>query len=339
MSTYLLLVISILPMAFATPPTPTLRTLAINVREAISEATCTPEYAWMNNAENQSPCLVVAYVEGLGLSLLYPSVPITIRLTPPMQMHATDHARSSWSSYNLLMACTLCQGPQFENSTLTWAEFYSPACPSSFSDVYFPSGYTLDTASSLPYWASMNPQNWTNAQFNVDQALQIADMHYADLTPSPSASASASAQHSSSSSLGVGAIVGIVIGSLAFILIVAIASYLLRKKWQTVKRRSAHLGELNLDSGGDGESTMLSIPHTRWPSWHSSSEYPPSSVGSPAPMQSIGQTLAHPMQQFGQLHAPLPGYPSGAYAPVPVTDASTTYTSRSGPNSNAIPMV
>ena len=35
-----------------------------NVLVPVSNATCQSEYAWMNNAEQQSPCLAVAYVIG-----------------------------------------------------------------------------------------------------------------------------------------------------------------------------------------------------------------------------------------------------------------------------------
>lgn len=33
-----------------------------NIFIPVSNATCQSEYAWMNNAEQQSPCLAVAYV-------------------------------------------------------------------------------------------------------------------------------------------------------------------------------------------------------------------------------------------------------------------------------------
>ena len=33
-----------------------------NIFVPVSSATCQPEYAWMNNAEQLSPCLTVAYV-------------------------------------------------------------------------------------------------------------------------------------------------------------------------------------------------------------------------------------------------------------------------------------
>lgn len=33
-----------------------------NIFVPVTNATCQPEYAWMNNAEDRTPCLTVAYV-------------------------------------------------------------------------------------------------------------------------------------------------------------------------------------------------------------------------------------------------------------------------------------
>ncbi|KAH7909755.1 hypothetical protein BJ138DRAFT_1154497 [Hygrophoropsis aurantiaca] len=320
-------------MAIPTPTTSPSSSMATRIfpRALKSEATCTADYSWMNNAEGQSPCLVVAYVEGAcnGDDWTQPTLSVSAHYDPSSISNA-NACYCSWSSYNLLMACTLCQGPQFSDSLLTWAEFYKPACPSSYYDVYFPTGYTLDTSSSIPFWASMNPQNWTNAQFNVNQAQTIAENNYTDLTPGTTPSTAP--QATSSPSLTVGAIVGIVLGCIAFILIVAAVVYLLFQKRKS-KRQS--MPSFIIGSVEDEASSMF--PHSQWPS---RPEYIPSTVGSPPPMsmQSFGQTLTqHPMQHFGQLYAPQPEYPSIAYSSIPPADAPTMYTSMSKPN--AIPLV
>lgn len=135
------------------------RVLAVrpNILTAVSNATCQPEYAWMNNAEQKDPCLTVAYVIGacvgdskslrfwdlcetqfpeigqLGHNLLcLPGTRMIHRMVrrpllvtgKPSQVwvsilvHRFD-INSSWSCYNLMMACTLCQNPAYTSEIKT----------------------------------------------------------------------------------------------------------------------------------------------------------------------------------------------------------------------------
>ena len=121
----------------------------------VSNATCQPEYAWMNNAEQLDPCLAVAYViaacagdsKSLHLRVLYEILScmqlghnllclLGIRiirrvvrrplLVTGMTLSSSSPntcllsgVNSSWSCYNLMMACTLCQNPAYTSDITT----------------------------------------------------------------------------------------------------------------------------------------------------------------------------------------------------------------------------
>ncbi|KAG2351917.1 hypothetical protein BDR07DRAFT_975375 [Suillus spraguei] len=80
-------------------------------RNVISTATCLDGYSWMNDGQGESPCLTVARVEAACSEDNY----IQPALIPGYS-YSLPNATSgnqcycSWSSYNLMMACSLCQG-------------------------------------------------------------------------------------------------------------------------------------------------------------------------------------------------------------------------------------
>ncbi|KAG1814373.1 uncharacterized protein BJ212DRAFT_1300670 [Suillus subaureus] len=131
---------------------------------------------------------------------------------------------SSWSSYNLMMACTICQG---SNDSAIWE--------------YFPSGYVPAGNASIPYWATTDPTTWTSATFNIMDANATYQKNSSSITLGASPSSSDSS--SSSKSTDMGAIVGGTIGGAAALLFLAIAAYLLYRRH--VYREGVHAFAIN----------------------------------------------------------------------------------------------
>ncbi|EAU93622.2 hypothetical protein CC1G_02852 [Coprinopsis cinerea okayama7 len=115
-------------------PTPT-RALAydtILTREATTNATCLPEFIWANNARGKSPCRMAAEVIAPchGGRWFIPSLPPGGERFYRYDQPKGDEANTcscSWAAYNLISACTACQGsPQ---SVRLWSD-YKLFCPS-----------------------------------------------------------------------------------------------------------------------------------------------------------------------------------------------------------------
>ncbi|KAF8546090.1 hypothetical protein OG21DRAFT_1528053, partial [Imleria badia] len=113
-----------------------------------SNAMCQPEYAWMDNAEQLNPCWTVTYV----IAACNGDKPSQVGVS--MLIHG-NVVNSSWSCYNLMMDCTLCQNLAYTSNTKTWPSF-SENCPSNYKDEIFLHGYVLANYASISYWATIN---------------------------------------------------------------------------------------------------------------------------------------------------------------------------------------
>ncbi|KAG1741801.1 uncharacterized protein EDB91DRAFT_315538 [Suillus paluster] len=283
-----------------------------DARAVTSAATCVDGYLWMNDAQGYSPCLTVAYVGGACIGNVYNQLPLTVgnSYTLPNSSNA-DACYCSWSSYNLLMACTLCQGPNFTNSVWTWARWASGCTTnSSWTQEYFPSGgYELAGNASIPYWATTNPTTWTYATFNIQDA-------------------NATYQQSGSSSSSKSIDVGVIVGGAAALLLVAIGAYLLYRRH--VYKKGAYAAIINQKGTASHNLDLFD-----------SSNLAPSTFG---PAVLYGQSLSSSQQYSPQQYSPQPqrAYPSlqSSFSPPPWTDTFvyTTHTS-SGQPSEAIPMI
>ncbi|KAL4077840.1 hypothetical protein J3A83DRAFT_4079084, partial [Scleroderma citrinum] len=184
-----------------------------------SNATCTPDFNWMNNQEQSSPCLVVAYILAvcIGDSKLHCCLPVEWgdEYDPPNATTITP-CYCSWSCYNLMMACTLCQ---YINASLSLWSYFSQVCPSTYSDKYFPTSYALFANEMIPYWASINSTTWPFGIFSVLQAQDYANKGMQDLTPSVSSTSKLS---------NLGPIVGSIVSGTTFIILAFGVYYLYR---------------------------------------------------------------------------------------------------------------
>ncbi|KAG2066763.1 hypothetical protein BDR04DRAFT_1233804 [Suillus decipiens] len=303
-------------------------------RNVISNANCNDGYSWMNDGDGHTPCLTVAFVEAA-----YYIQPIL----NPGYSYSLPNATSgnqcycSWSSYNLMMACTLCQGA---NSTWQWPEWASGCTNQSWTEEYFPSGYVLSGGATIPAWAATNPTTWTYSTFNIPDADATYQKNSSYITPGASPSSSGSSSSSSSSSTSsstsdVGGIVGGTIGALAALSLFAVGAYLVYRRH--VYKKAVYATVINQQPFVDrSDGTATRMTHDRFPSGSSNFSH---SFGSPAAVQ-YGQSSSP--SQYGIVYAPQPqtAYPSfpGSFSPPPRTDTSfnTTHTRQ---HSDAIPMV
>ncbi|KAG1775095.1 hypothetical protein EV702DRAFT_460922 [Suillus placidus] len=310
-------------------------------RNVVSNATCISGYSWMNDSQGYSPCHTVAYVEAACTGNNYDQQALNNGFSYSLPNSSTaNECYCSWSSYNLMMACTICQG-NTNSAVWEWPQWTSGCTTNlSWTQEYFPSGFVLAGDASIPYWATTDPTTWTYATFNIQDANATYQKNSSSITPSASSSSSgsssspsSSSSSSSSKSTDVGAIVGGTIGGVAALSFFAIVAYLLYRRH--VYRKGVHASVIN----PQGMTFMpLSGTHNRIPS--DTSNFAPSMSG---PLAFYGQSVS-PSQQHETAYSsePQTAYPSlqGSFSPPPRTDVSvyTTHTSN-GQRHDAIPMI
>ncbi|KAF8430461.1 hypothetical protein L210DRAFT_3072207 [Boletus edulis BED1] len=284
---------------------PRVRGISPQVFNIVSNATCLePDYTWMNNTEHQSPCLAVAYVIAAcdGDTWTQPALPPGYSYDSPNGTTATP-CYCSWSCYNLMMACTLCQSPAYASDLKTWPSF-SQNCPSNYKDEVFPQGYVLaNNASSIPYWATIDPTTWPSELFDITQAESYANQSHSDYFPSNLSPNSTSTSSSAGSSTNLGAIIGGTVGGVAGLFLVLIGGCFLYKRRQY--RR--------LHYTNDGVAPILQTPlmstHSRWPS-DPSSIFPSTLMGATTQLSGMrpGMSVASPTphSSFPATSPPLP---------------------------------
>ncbi|OAX33199.1 hypothetical protein K503DRAFT_541162 [Rhizopogon vinicolor AM-OR11-026] len=335
-----LFLLSILPCILAVQVHPVARGIS-------SDATCTTDnsHAWMDDAQGNSPCLTVAYVEAacIGNSYIQPALNVGYAYSLPNSTTESP-CYCSWSSYNLMMACTLCQAPNFNSSLWTWP-VWSSGCTanSSWTAEYFPSGYVLSEGMSIPSWAAFNPANWTSETFNVTDAQEVYQQYPSDIVPGTSStlfstssstassttssttsstasstSSSTSSSSSSSKSTDAGAISGGTVGAAAAIALLVICAYLLYRRrvynnaYASIARSNGATTRMTRSRFGSETSTYFALGQPMSPS-QQYTVYSPQS-----------QTL-YPFFQ-------------GSFSP-PRTDMSIFHTAHGVQTSNAIPLV
>ncbi|KAG0703454.1 hypothetical protein DFH29DRAFT_1068581 [Suillus ampliporus] len=296
----------------------------------------------MNDAQGYSPCLTVAYVEAACVSNNYEQPALMVGYSYSLPNSSTANAcYCSWSSYNLMMACTLCQGSNFTDSVWTWPTWASGCTAnSSWIEEYFPSGYMLAGNASIPYWAINNPTNWTYETFNIQDANATYQKNPSNVIPaalstsSSSSRGSSSNSSSSSKSTDVTAIVGGTVGTVAALSLLAIGAYLMYRRH--VYKKGLYASVVNKQAFIDrDDGTTTRMTHNRIPP--DTSNFSPSVFGFPVLYEQSSST-----SQYGTVYSPQPqiAYPSlqGSFAPPPRT-STAPYTTHGMKQSDAIPMV
>lgn len=202
---------------------------------------CKPPAAWtwMDNARSMNPCETVAYLQGPCLGPTFEVKPLKsdTHYDPPSAGRGTaNRCYCSWATYNLLSACTVCQGNQ--NGLLSWAQWNSVDCAkyASTTNPWPPEfNNTIADNVTFPNWAARDPTSWNDERWNPAQASAVASTEFGDYplgTPTPTESSK------SGGGSNAGAIAGGVVGGVIAVAIgIAIAVFLLCR----AKRRKAEL--------------------------------------------------------------------------------------------------
>ncbi|GLB36752.1 hypothetical protein LshimejAT787_0310390 [Lyophyllum shimeji] len=197
----------------------------LDTRAFTSSAVCTSDFSWTDNAKGVSPCSLAAVVLGTCAGNSWNVQPLpdgkTHYTAPNVSSNTVNPCSCSWAAYNLISACTLCQG--FEQSIMPWPAWIEE-CGDKVSTEYFPHRYTLPVDTAIPAYAGNNPAQWSDQRFNVQEARAIHDQGKPDITQT---------QLPNKSSTPVGAIVGGVIGGLAVVILGGLAAFFMyRRKHQ-----------------------------------------------------------------------------------------------------------
>jgi len=176
-----------------------------------TQAVCSSDYSWADNSLKQSPCLVAAYVNApcnQG-NWFIPALNYTSHYAPPSSSDGTlSPCTCSWASYNLISACTDCQG--FSNVTTSWLAYTYNCAGLLSTTTYYPANITLQDT-PIPFWATTNPTTWTGSQFDKTEAQNISNEGHSDVG-SPTSSTN------TTQSIPIGAIVGGVVGGIVLLL-------------------------------------------------------------------------------------------------------------------------
>jgi hypothetical protein len=203
------------------------RGFQLQSRSIQSQATCSSDFSWADNSANESPCMVAAYVNAPCYQNNFNVAPLNGShvYTPPSSASGTlQPCTCSWAAYNLISACTDCQG--FSNVTTSWSA-YSFNCGALLTkDTYYPN-ITLANGTLIPFWATTDPTTWTGAQFDVTMAKSISAEGHADVGSPASPTTTTT---TTTKSKPIGAIVGGVVGGVTVLLAAIILGlYLFRR--------------------------------------------------------------------------------------------------------------
>lgn len=177
----------------------------LSQRAAQTSVVCPADFNWAQNKAGLSPCLLAALASDACTGTGWEVDPLSADQHYSVNKEAANACTCSWAAYNLLQACTACQG--FEGSVQNWATISTGTnCTGYISTTeYFPENVKFQGDASVPYWATLDPSTWSFGRFDPDQAKELASEGRADVTPGQS-------QTASESSTPIGPIVGGVVG-------------------------------------------------------------------------------------------------------------------------------
>ncbi|KDR68768.1 hypothetical protein GALMADRAFT_256619 [Galerina marginata CBS 339.88] len=299
-----------------------------------SPATCTLDFSWMDNAENDSPCQVAAQVNAIcnGGNWIVPALNASFHYALPDPASGTaTFCTCSWASYNLISACTICQNQEFASENVQFT-VYTANCAGKLSNTYFPSNITLPSGVAIPAWAGTDPSTWTNGLFNVSAAKATAAKDQPDLL--------GTTQTKGKKSSNVGAIVGGVIGGLVVIAAAAaVAFYMLRRQRQAPRPGPPHsisekplhmrsISDVTTNSGFQQGYTTLSSTPLNHPASPTIMTHNTSIRSVPYFSSVVGSTVPHGTA------SPPPGRQAGSPPPANREDIIEPFTSPPSNNHN-----
>ncbi|KIL68698.1 hypothetical protein M378DRAFT_157796 [Amanita muscaria Koide BX008] len=202
-----------------------LLTMALPLAGAVDDAVCTdPTQSWVNNSAGQSPCQVAEKVAAVCISsgLTLPQLdPDTSYFGPTASQNNACQCTTVF--YSLVSACAACQDR-------TWINFdlFVQNCTQVWAGSGFASIYNI----AIPSYAFLDVASGNT--FNKAAAMSVASV-FSFPTPNTSIIPKPSTDHDDSSHKG--AIIGGVIGGVAFLVAAGVLVWMFRRR----RRRSIAL--------------------------------------------------------------------------------------------------
>ncbi|EJD55039.1 hypothetical protein AURDEDRAFT_118304 [Auricularia subglabra TFB-10046 SS5] len=210
-----------------------------------TEAKCQDQFGWMANSQGQSPCLIAAYV----LAQCQPFNSWDVVAITPGRTYSAPGRPARVRTFFLRV----------------------PGLSLLFSTYYPPPPFIFPSGTSIPFWATKNPTQWDNGQFDVQAAQSEDAQGHPDLTSVP--------VHGKTSNAG--AIAGGVVAAIVILIAGVLAAlFVFRRRQQ--KRSNARMSYAPPQSETSGSrwerTTILNI---------GSSPSPPLPNGTPIPLPSM----------------------------------------------------
>ncbi|KDQ18175.1 hypothetical protein BOTBODRAFT_29515 [Botryobasidium botryosum FD-172 SS1] len=282
------------------------------------QAVCRDGYAWMDNEEGQSPCVVYAYLQAscLAGNWTVPALPQNAAYMPPSPMQANACTCSS-VTYSTMAACGTCQGSVYTG----WGAWIQNCNPTVTNAGKFVS--TIPANTSVPKWAFIDPT--TSGTFNLTLAQEMAAQHQPDIRGSDGNINTSTDKPKSHSTTAIAIAVGIV-GGLVFLVAlggtIAFLFYKRRKRLREVEKLDIDMVTTGAPTIYEDYSRSTSVPPPYVPVHsHSGSEITPYVDEESAGEKSSGMT-----SYFGTSSPPRVGTPStsaagpSAWAPIRLYD-------------------
>jgi len=286
------------------------QTSPVTVTQCVSSG-----FGWAINQNNQTPCLVAAYLESAcGDATNIPAVPAGNHYLGPTTSEANP-CRCNSVTYSAISACAGCQ-----NRTYTDWSTWKQSCTVVYLTI-FPE--SLPSAVEVPSWAYLDI-TLTNNNFSIvaaelnasetsttSSAVTTSTSISNSLTPSSTALASATTSASNSKS-NAGAIAGGVVGGIGFVAIVGLGTlwFFLRRKRNKVQQniafdRRALVSGTGMSQNNGSSRGILSSQQSIYTSDMRSTLYPETLFTSPGVNYSALRSLENDSEppslyQFGQ---------------------------------------
>ncbi|PBK78253.1 hypothetical protein ARMSODRAFT_947129 [Armillaria solidipes] len=260
---------------------------------------------WSFNSLDQSPCTVAAYLGGVCNSGNFTVTPLSDgQLYSGPTLEQANVCRCSSVFYSLVSACAFCQGNIYERWSL-----FNRNCTDGLNVPVGKFNKDIPEQTAVPHWAYQNVS--VTDTFDEQQAKSDSDAPESTaqpaLTPTPTSTLPpASSNVVSPKRTNVGAIVGGVIGGVAFIALLGLSACLIRRRSKS-SQESEPILAADMDARPRNFATLLAgqaAPKLYDPS--DPSTYPTSS---PSPVSSANT------------------YPHGTHQPMPSAYSGTAFLS------------
>ncbi|KAJ6597079.1 hypothetical protein DFH09DRAFT_111009 [Mycena vulgaris] len=163
--------------------------LLLQVASQTSNVTCVPSYQWSFNSNNQTPCLIAAFLESICEGPVeITTIPDNTHYAGPRSVSEATPCRCSTVTYSLISACGACQNRRF----ISWTEWATNCSQVEVAQFLNP----IPPQVVVPPWAYLNVTK-TNNIFNPILANQSLSQPTTSAVSTSSASSASSATSAS----------------------------------------------------------------------------------------------------------------------------------------------